>query len=200
MPKISDKELAVARVYSSAMLGLAQASGQADALLDELGELVALLEKNPELDGFLSSPMIDPEARKRSIEKLFRGKVSDLMVDSLQILNRKGRLDLIRAVAQTYRLNHAETHGLIDAHVRTAVPLTDDLRGRIKEVVRGRTGKTGRLIEEIDDSLLGGLVVQVGDEKLDASLATRLGMLRRSLSARGSREVHGGRAYVEAGD
>ena len=101
MPSVSDKEITVARVYSGAMLRLAEAKGEADSLLGELDELV----------GFLSSPMIDPDLRKGSLEKLFRGKVSDLLVDSLQILNEKVRLDLIRAVAQTYRADHAELRG-----------------------------------------------------------------------------------------
>jgi F-type H+-transporting ATPase subunit delta len=200
MPSVSDKEITIARVYSGAMLRLAEAKGEADAFLDELDELVALLDAHEDLDGFLASPMIDPDVRKVSIEKLFRGKASDLLVDALQILNDKERLDLIRAVAQTYRLDHAEMRGWVDASVRTAVPLSDALRAQLEEVVGRRTGMKGRLVEAVDESLLGGVVVQIGDEKLDASITSKLQRLGEALSERGSREIHSGKVYVEAGD
>ncbi|UCE60382.1 MAG: ATP synthase F1 subunit delta [Phycisphaerales bacterium] len=197
---MSDKEITVARVYSNAMLRLAEAKGEADSLFEEMDQLVSLLDAHEDLDGFLASPMIDPEVRKVSLEKLFRGKASDLLVDSLQILNEKERLDLIRAVAQTYRLDHAEMRGWVDAHVRTAVPLSDGLRTQLEEVVSKRTGRRGRLEEAVDESLLGGVVVQIGDEKLDASVTTKLQRLGELLSERGSREVYSGKDYVEAGE
>ena len=92
MANVTDKEIAVARVYSSSMLQLAEARGEADDLLAELLALSRQLEKNPEFESVLSSPRIDAKARETTLEKIFRGRVSALLVDSLQLLNRKERL------------------------------------------------------------------------------------------------------------
>ncbi|MCH9035669.1 MAG: F0F1 ATP synthase subunit delta, partial [Planctomycetes bacterium] len=113
MARATDKELALAKVYSKAMLDLAESQGQAEELLDELHALADLLDENDQLDAFLSSPTVDVTARAQTLEKAFRGKASDLLVDSLQVLNRKERLGLLRAVCETYRLAHAELRNIV---------------------------------------------------------------------------------------
>ena len=197
MAKVDEQELAVARVYAGAMLQLAHARGEADGLLNELLDLAGRVEKDAELERFLSSPLIDVDARRATIEKLFRGRRSDLFVDSLQVLNRKDRLGIIRGVAHEYRLAHEELHGRVEVFVRTAAPLSHKLRAKLKEVASRRAGKEADLVETIDESLIGGLVMRIGDEKLDASIATRLRKLAGVLLDRASREIHGGRTYLE---
>jgi len=197
MPGVSDQELAVARVYASAMIDLAKASDQVDALLEELDDLAQRIEADAEFDAFLSSPMVDVETRRRILEKLFRGRYSDLFVDSLQVLNRKGRLGLIRGVAKAYRLASEELQGRVQVLVQSATPLTRRHRESLREITARHTGKEVELVETIDESLLGGLVIRIGDDKFDASVATKLRTLAGRLLERASREIHGGRDYVE---
>ena len=193
-----DQELdAVARVYGSAMFDFAGSTGLADALLEELQDLTAYLEQDADFDNFLSTPAVDTASRAKVIEKLFRGKYSDLLVDSLQVLNNRERLGLLRAVTQTYRRLHEEARGHVDVHVRTAVPLTDALRIRLRDVAGKYTGKQAYLLETVDESLIGGLVMQIGDEKFDTSLRSRLKALRAGLLDRASRELHSGKSYIE---
>ena len=80
--------------------------------------------------------------------------------------------------------------------VTSAVPLGADARERLTKAMQARTGKKPQLIERVDESLLGGLVVQVGDEKLDCSVAHRLATLRESFRERASREIQAGTAYI----
>ncbi len=102
MASVSDKELALARVYSQAMIELSAGAGDTQTLGEELADLAAFLDRDPAFDRFLSSPTVDPESRRAALEKLFRGKYSDLCVDALQVMNRKDRLSLVRAVSLTY--------------------------------------------------------------------------------------------------
>jgi F-type H+-transporting ATPase subunit delta len=196
MANVDDRDLAVGRLYAEAMLGLAEEQGASDALLDELKELVGLLDQNPKVEHFLASQMVDEEGRARVIEDLFRGNASDLLVDSLQVINRKGRLGQLRAVAEAYRIAHRDLRGWVDVHVRTAVPLDDALRTRLKDTMAASTGRKPVLVERIDPSLIGGLVVEVEGKKFDASVASRLHDLSEALLLRASREIHSGRAYV----
>ncbi|MFQ5592046.1 MAG: FoF1 ATP synthase subunit delta [Phycisphaerae bacterium] len=149
MPTTGGKELALGRIYSDSMLALAEAQGQADALLEELLDLAAYITQNADFAEFLSSPMIDSAARERFIEKMLRGKASDLLVDSLQVLNRKDRVELLPAIIEAYRLQLEELRGVVDVHVVTAVPLTDELRETVKNVAGKYAGKTAQLIESV---------------------------------------------------
>ena len=195
MATTSDQEVTLARVYSEAMLRVAETQGEADSFLEELLDLSAYLDATPALVTFFSSPTVDTEVRQKAIENWFRGRASDLLVDSLQVLNRKGRLGLLRAVVETYRLGHEELRGQIDVHVRTAAPLSEAVRARLKEVASAHTGKEAKLIERVDESILGGMIVRIGDEKLDTSVATRLAKLGRILAVRASAEIHCGKSY-----
>src|SRR4030095_7952811 len=141
MAKVDNRDLAVGRLYAEAMLDLAEEQGQSDALLEELKDLAGSLDQSPKLEHFLASPLVDEEGRARVIEDLFRGRASDLLVDSLQVINRKGALGQIRAIAEAYRAAHRDLRGWVDVKVRTAVPLSDALRARLADSIAAFTGK-----------------------------------------------------------
>lgn len=196
MAKVDNRDLAVGRLYAEAMLDLAEEQGQSDALLEELKDLAGSLDQSPKLEHFLASPLVDEEGRARVIEELFRGQASDLLVDSLQVINRKGRLAQLRAIAEAYRRAHRDLRGWVDVHVRTAVPLSTGLRGRLADSIAAFTGRKPALFEKVDPALIGGMVVEVEGKKIDASVASRLRDLSETLLARASREIHTGRTYV----
>lgn len=194
--RFDDKQRAVARVYAAAMLELAAAAGADDSLRQELDALAALARTQPGFADFLANPAIDAEERRGSLERMLRGKLSDLAVDSVQVLSRKGRSDLLPAVAAEYRRAHDRQQRRIEVQVTSARPLSDDQRRRLAASIERRTGFAPTLDERVDPSLLGGLVVQIGDEKTDGSAVTRLHNLTAALLARASREIHSG-TYVE---
>lgn len=197
MASVSGQELSIARVYSRSMLQLAEERGEGDSLLEELKELVDYLDRSPELESFLKSPLVEDEDRAGFLERVLRGKASDLLVDSLQVVNRKGRLGLLRAIAETYRMEHRDLRGMVDTYVRTVVPLTPALRERVRAAIARHTGKTPVLIEKIDPSLIAGIVVQVGDEKIDESLSRRLRELAAILDNRATQEILRARNQAE---
>ena len=189
MASVSESGMAVGRLYGKAMLSLAEERGQAEELLAELEELVALLDRNPELEELFESPLVEDEDRARLLEKVFRGRASDLLVDALQVINRKGRLGLLRAIAAGYRIEYRDARGIADARVRTAVPLSDAQRARVRETVVRFTGKQVHLIEKVDPAILGGIVIHVDGRKIDGSLASRLRELAELVGERASQEI-----------
>ena len=199
MPKADDKQIAVAQVYSRAMHDLAVSKGEADALAEELADLAAYVEDDADLGTFLASPLVDPGDRAKTLEKTFRGRASDLLVDSLQVINRKGRLGLLGAISDAYHALHQEHLGQVDVHVSTAVPLGGSMRERLVSVLGSYSGRKPQLIEEVDPSLIGGMVLKVDDEKIDASVIHEIGRLRRALRERSEHEIHSARrAAAEA--
>lgn len=199
MAKADDKQIAVAQVYSRAMHDLAVSRNEADALAEELEGLAAHTRDDADLDTFLSSPLIDAGDRAASLERMFRGKISDLLLNSLQVINRKGRLGLLGPIAEAYHLIHQEHLGRVDVHVATAVPLGTALRQRLVSALEEHSGRQPQLIEEVDPSLIGGIVMKIDDEKIDASVIHEIDRLRRRLRERSEHEIHRSRrAAAEA--
>lgn len=196
MAGVTEEQLAVAKVYSSAMVALAEKVGETDNLLTELEELAALVEKSPELKRFFLTPTVDEDKRSQSIEKIFRGRMSDLLVNALQILNRKNRLDLLPAVIQAYRDEHRERAGHVEVFVRSAVPLSDEQRRELSDAVKRNVDSEPDLIESIDEGLIGGLVIQIGDRKLDTSVARKIRRIADVIHERSGKELARTNNYV----
>jgi len=176
------------------MLALAQASKQAETVEAELRDFAEFVEKDAAFEAFLDSPTVDGTTRKLTIEKLLRGKYSDLVVDALQVLNRNERLMIAREVAAAYHELLEEATGRVEVQVRTATPLDDAMRERLRETLGKTTGKQVDLVERIDDAMIGGLVVQIGDRKYDNSVRRKLHTVGQLLLERASREIHRGAA------
>jgi len=197
MPTVDDTVIAVADVYASALLNLTEAAGTSAAVRDELAELAAYIAKDQAFRNFLESPAVDSEARKKTLEKLFRGRVIDVLLDTLQVMNAKGRSGIVPTLHERFRLLVEAVRGEVDVHVTTAAPLSEELRTKLLDVLRRHTGKKPELIERVEPNLIGGLVVRVGDEKIDGSVAHKLATMRGSLLERASREIHSGKQYFE---
>ena len=199
MDRLDEKQVAIARVYSQAMLDLAESEGATESLLEELQDLVSLIREREDLRNFFESPMVDASEREKTLDKLFRGRASDLLVNSLQILNRNGRLAYLHTIVETYRGLYQEHHGHIDVQVTSAVPLTDALRQELKAAASRLAGREAVLVESVDETLVGGMVMRVGDRKIDTSVATELRKLRRVLDERSAVEIHRSRQETAAG-
>ncbi|MEM9290759.1 MAG: ATP synthase F1 subunit delta [Acidobacteriota bacterium] len=196
MSTFDDTTLAIAGVYAESMLELATQQGEEESLRSELGDLSSLIAADEALSDFFASPLVDTEDRRKSLEATFRGRASDLLVDALQVLNRNGRVHLAPAVAQVYGELLDERQQRLEVHVTTAVDLSDALRQRVEDQVRKVTGREPRLTTAVEPDLLGGMVLRIGDRKVDGSLATQLKSFGGALLQRAEAEIFSG-AYIE---
>jgi len=195
MAAIQDKQSAVAGVWADSLMARAAAAGREDELLAELDGVLELFERETELESLLASPIVDDDAKRTLLEKALRGRASDLLVDGLQVMRRKGRLGLVRAVARAYRAAWLVRRGRVEVRVASAVPLDDALRAALTSAAERRTGREPILVERVDEDLIGGLVVRIGDDKFDSSVASDLARLERALLERSSHELLSGKSY-----
>lgn len=196
MASFDDREFALATVYASSLLTLAQERKEEADVGEELEQLTDALGKFPYLPGFLTSPTVDLKRRSDILEKMFRGRASQTFVDALHVLNRNGRLGLIRAISARYKALHQESLGRLTAIVQSAVPLNPAHLTRLRDEFKRRTGKEVDFDIRVKPELLGGMILQVGDKKVDASLSRKLRKLSDALLERASREVLRAGEYV----
>jgi F-type H+-transporting ATPase subunit delta len=179
---LDDQASAGARTYAEAFLGAADNSGQADAAVSELREaLDDVFLAHPTFSQVLVSPERSQEDRDRMIVQLFEGRAMPVVLNFLRVLNQHGRLGLLPMVVDEAQRRLDRRHRRRPVRVVSAVPLEDDqvqaLRGRIA----GMIGSEPVMSMEVDPSLIGGLVVQVGDEVFDTSVRSQLARLRRQV-------------------
>ena len=177
-----DTVIAVARRYAEALLDAAQKEGQADPALEELAEIVAdVFGRFPRFAEVLASERVPAGERDRILGEVFGGRASDLTLRFLRVLNRHGRLGLLRPIVAEARTIWDRRNRRIPVSVRSAVPLGDDQVQALRDRLSGLVAGTPILSVSTDPSLIGGLVVQVGDQLYDASVKSRLALLRHRL-------------------
>jgi F-type H+-transporting ATPase subunit delta len=177
-----DTVIAVARRYAEALIDAAQKEGQVDRALEELAEVgTDVFARFPRFAEVLASERVPTGERDRILNEVFGGRASDLVLRFLRVLNRHGRLGLLRPIVAEARTIWDRRNHRIPVSVRSAVPLGDDQVQALRDRLKGLVAGTPILSVSTDPSLIGGLVVQVGDQMYDASVKSRLALLRHRL-------------------
>lgn len=189
-----DISQAAASIYADSLLQLAIKGGQAEAIGQELTDLAALWKSEPSFATMMRSAAIDDDARRESLRKIFAGKLSELTLNLLLVLNDRGRAMILPAVCDAYRRKLAVHMNQQAVHVTTAVAMDDAQRSHLSAEVRRLSGKEAILFEKVDPDLLGGMTVQIGDRLYDTSVRRRLRKLRADLLASVERNLLKGSA------
>jgi F-type H+-transporting ATPase subunit delta len=172
----------VAHVYAEALLNAARKAGQAEDVVENLDALVNdVFPRDRYLEAFLTSRAVGRERKAQALRAAFQGRAGDLFLNFLLALNDHDRLDALRAIAATAREIYEERTGLMRVQVRSAVPLPDDQRDKLRNELKTQYGRDPVLETRVDPELLGGMTVQVGDVLYDASIRTRLERIRNHL-------------------
>jgi F-type H+-transporting ATPase subunit delta len=186
----------LARTYGDALLNAAEKAGRVDEVLDELDAIRAdVLERYPTFAALMGSPFRTAAEKDQIISKTLEGRADPTVVRFLRVLNRRGRLGLLGPVSLAARAAWDRRQNRRPVTVRSAVPLTDAQAGALRERLAGMLRATPVLRLEVDPSLIGGLVVQVGDEVHDASVRDRLARLRQRLTEGKTHEIQSRRDH-----
>ena len=173
---------AVAENYARALFDLAQEAGKLDDVRLELAELTQLVRSQPDLEALFAHPIIDEKRRGESIQRIFSGQVSDLTLRFLMVLNAKDRLGEIGGIAQVFDRLVKESRNEIDVDVITAQPLTPAQLQNVANKVSSAIGKRAIVHGRLDEDLIGGLKIRIGDQVIDASVAHQLKAMARQLT------------------
>jgi F-type H+-transporting ATPase subunit delta len=175
-------QVALVRQYAEALVNVAVDAGQAEAVLEELEAIQQeVLKSYPKFAQILASSQVALIEKDRILVEVFGQRVSDLVLRFLRVLNRHERLGLLTAVTREARLIWDRRHQRIPVNVRVAVALDAAQEAALRDRVARMISATPILNVTTDESLIGGLIVQVGDQVCDASVRNRLEQLRQRL-------------------
>jgi F-type H+-transporting ATPase subunit delta len=180
----------VAMVYAKAFLGATESAGQTEALLAELDSLIVdVLDKLPGLDSVLRSGLVSHEEKVSLLDRSLGGRASTLLLNFLKVLSAHGRLNTLRSIRRAARTLCDEMRNRVRVRVRTATELNDTLASRLTATLRGMLGGEPVLERITDPSLIGGVVLRVGDTVYDGSVSAQLERMRTQMINRSVHEI-----------
>lgn len=174
---------AVGRIYAKALLELAQEQGQIDALAQEIQDLLPIVADGGELDLIMNNPAIGEGELKKIVQRVFEGKVSDLLYRFLQVVADKNRLASLPQIAGGYLLLVAEHRGQVEVEAFVASPMDPATVEQVAQTIGQHLGKQVTLRQRVDESLIGGLKIKIGDRLIDASVASQLRNMKNKMIA-----------------
>lgn len=169
------------RVYARALFDAAVEDDKLGPVRDQLAQLVAAEAEVPELRELLRNPQLDPQARKAALGDLLADG-EELLRNFLLVLVDKGRTGQLEEIAREFERLVARHEGIVHAELTTAIELSDDEARELLARIEESTGRKVEATRKVDPGLIGGIVLQIGSHRIDASVRGRIERLRRELA------------------
>ncbi|HJX33332.1 MAG TPA: ATP synthase F1 subunit delta [Solirubrobacterales bacterium] len=170
-----------ARVYAEALFEVARDKGKLDAIRDELVQFADALDADRELRVFFFSPYFSSAEKRDGLKRAVSGADSEF-INFLELLIEKHRMAEIFRIRRQFEELWKRENRRIDVTVTSAVELDPAVVSKIGEEIGRQTGQEVELASRVDEEILGGVVLQVGNMVLDASIRNRLEKLRKSVA------------------
>ena len=171
------------RIYARALYEAAHEEGRVDVARDELAELAAALDAVPELQAFLANPQLSPDAKADVLEEVM-SEADPVVRNFVRVVAEKGRAGQLRAIADEFEAIVDAEQGRLKVDLTTAYELAEDEARAIVAKIEQSSGRTVEASRAVDPDLIGGMILQAGSLRVDASVRGRLERLRRDLVTR----------------
>lgn len=181
MPKATSS--ATFENYARALLDLAEARGLTQQVVQDVAGISEVIRQNPVFARYLSDPSVSDSERDQLIDRVFAGKTSDLLVAYLKLVNAKGRLGAFPQIARAVQDLVDRQAGNLTVDMTVAQQLPDDAVEQIRRQLSEKLQKNVTVKQKTDDSIIGGVILKIGDSLIDGSVKAQLEAMKRRLMA-----------------
>ena len=172
----------IANRYAEALFQLSEEENITKEIYNELHDVVEVIKNNKELDNVLKSPLVAKNEKTQLIEALFNNKINNDLKNFLKILVEMGRISSLKSIELTFKELLNDKHNIIEGTVISAIALTEKQVKELEEKLSKKYNKNVTLENEVDQSILGGVLVRLGNTQIDGSVKTRLNNIKDQLT------------------
>ena len=177
-------EIKVAGRYAKSLIDLAVENNGLAESYNDMVLFEKVVDETPELEAILKNPIVPLDKKVGILNGVFADKVGKLTLTFFKIVVNKGRSAILFATAKQFIKQYNEIKGIVTADVTSATVLSADAKAQIIETVKKELGANEVIVnEEIDEKLIGGFILKVGDKQFDASIASGLNKLKKEFAA-----------------
>lgn len=160
--------------YALALYEVAEEKGKVDQYLDDLREICDLIDNNKDFYEVVKHPQISTKNKKRTFINIFKNKIDEELLSFLLILIEKDRILYLREKLNEMEKIHLNRNNTLIAIVKTAVPLLEEEANTLKAKLENKYNKTIIMTTEVDESILGGVYVRVGNDVIDGTVKSKI--------------------------
>jgi F-type H+-transporting ATPase subunit delta len=169
--------------YAKSLIDLSTEQNAFEEMKNDMVLLEQVIDQNPELEAILRNPIVPLNKKSGILDNVFGDKVHAVTKAFLKLVVSKGRAGILFAISKAFISQYNLIKGIVTAEVTSATGLTDANRAEITNIVKKESGANVVLIKEkINDKLIGGFVLKVGDRQFDASISSSLNKLKKEFA------------------
>ena len=169
--------------YALALFELATEENSLEAICDEVKLLKQILDENSEYIKALSVPTLNFLEKAKSFDEVFKGKLLDTVYNFMMVLIEKNRIKSYSFIADEFVRLYNDKFGIVEITAITAKPLSDELKTKLIEKLEKVSSKRITLIEKVDSTILGGIMLSYNNTQIDASISTKLDAMRSKINS-----------------
>lgn len=168
--------------YAKSLIDLSTEQNLLEEIKNDMVLIEQVIDQNSELEAILQNPVISLDKKASILEEVFGKSVNAITRSYLKLVVQKGRAGILYDTTKAFIRQYNEIKGIITAEVTSAIALTDANKADIIAVVKKDGAKEVLLKEKINEKLIGGFILKVGDRQFDASIAGSLNKLKKELA------------------
>lgn len=172
----------IASRYAEALFQVGEESNSTEKLYNELKAVVDIINVNKEFSNILKSPIVSKEEKKTLITNIFGSTLDNEMLNFMKILADKDRLNLLANMEEAFKALLNDKNNILEGVAITAVPMNEGEVNELQAKLSVKYNKTVVLQNEVDKSILGGVLVRLGNEEIDGTVKNRLDKMKEQLS------------------
>lgn len=168
--------------YAKSLLNLALDNGQLEAVYQDMLLIRSVSKSNPDFVNMLESPLIKTDKKQFILRELFTGKVHELTMKFMMLMAEKKREGYLDDISFSFVDQYKQHKNIVTAVITSATPLASDIKFNLLSLIQESVNGTVEIEEKVDEKLIGGFKIKVGDNQIDASVQRKLNDLRKSFS------------------
>ena len=168
--------------YAKSLLGLVVEQNKLEDTLSDMKHIVSVCSENKDLSLLLKSPIIKTDKKMSILSEIFSKSISDVTMSFIHIITSKKREMYLEGIAESFISLYKVHNNIETVTLTTAVPIDENTKSEILSYIK-KNGKTDvELTEIIDQDILGGMIVKIGDKQLDASVIRDIKELKKTFN------------------
>ena len=165
--------------YAKSLLNLSEESEVLDTSYNDMVLINSICSTNKDFSNLLKTPIVKTDLKVKILKELFSNTISSLSLAFIILITNKRRENLLPEISTSFISLYKNKKNIQEVSVSTALPLDDLMRKELMNYVKAHNNSNIELIEKVDESLIGGAIIRMGDTQLDASVSSKLKILRQ---------------------
>lgn len=177
------KSTKLASRYAKALFDLAKEKELIDKVNSDLKIVKEVISENHDLKAVIESPIIFADKKNNVFAEVFKGKLDEITFGFLSLLIKKKREPSLVTICNEYEHLHNDYHNIKIAYITTAQPLSEELKGKLQQILEEGWKANVQICERVDEKIIGGFIVHIDDFLFNASILAKINKLRADFSS-----------------